>query len=143
MLLWGVLLFVVLLPGFGMNWGMKTWVNLTMEEMIDTLTSPLEGTGGSADPCGTGCVGELSGDLELYTNNFCEYLTVLSGKEYAVFLAVKDEAATGLNALGRQKLKALGDGVSYEVRSEEFNSNDSWCFIKLEGVEYAVNSRVI
>ena len=53
-------------------------------------------------------VGELSGDLELYTNNFCEYLTVLARKEYAVFFAVKDEAATSLNARGRQKLKSLG-----------------------------------
>lgn len=67
-------------------------------------------------------IGELSGDLELYTNDFCRYLSVLCEKDYTVFLAVRDEAATGLNARGSQKLKELGlqKDLSGQIRSSYY-----------------------
>lgn len=42
----GLLSFVLVLLGRTMWWGEHTWGDLSMEEIIYTLTSPLEGTGG-------------------------------------------------------------------------------------------------
>lgn len=53
-------------------------------------------------------VGKVSGDLELYTNNFYDYFSLLSQKGYTIFITVCDEAAYSLNYVAQEKMKELG-----------------------------------
>lgn len=67
-------------------------------------------------------IGELSGDFELYENNFIRYLNLLAKKEYTVFMSVRDEAATALNQEALDAMRQLGLQLSLEgeVRSSYY-----------------------
>ena len=45
LVLWGVAIFVMLLLSFSAKWALQTWVDLTVDELIYHLKSPMEGVG--------------------------------------------------------------------------------------------------
>jgi len=60
-------------------------------------------------------IGELSNDFELMNETyFVPYLMLLANRDYAVFITVKDEAASALNSEALVAMQALGLQLSLE-----------------------------